>query len=59
MDYAKKLSSKGVSTQIIPPFAKWKFNRLSISDYDTYALAQTNADAAKAEYGSGVWVIRY
>jgi cytoskeletal protein RodZ len=59
MDYAKKLSSKGVSTKIIPPFAKWKFNRLSISDYDTYALAQTNADAAKAEYGSGVWVIRY
>jgi len=59
MDYAKKLSAKGVSSKIIPPFGKWKFNRLAISDFDTYALAQTSADAAKPEYGSGVWVIRY
>ncbi|MBK5278063.1 MAG: hypothetical protein JJE09_04280 [Bacteroidia bacterium] len=59
MDYAKKLSAKGVSTKIIPPFGKWKFNRLSIGDYDTFALAQTNADVAKAEYGDGVWVIKY
>ncbi len=59
MDYAKKLSSKGVSTKVIPPFGQWKFNRLSIGDYDTFALAQTNADAAKTEYGDGVWVIRY
>jgi len=59
MDYAKKLSAKGVSTKIIPPFGKWKFNRLSIGDYDTFALAQSSADAAKPEYGSGVWVIRY
>lgn len=59
MDYAKKLSAKGVSTKVIPPFGKWKFNRLSIGDYDTFALAQTNADAVKSEYGDGVWVIKY
>ena len=59
MDYAKKLSPTGVSSKIIPPYGKWKFNRLSIGDYDTFELAQTNADAAKAEYGDGVWVIRY
>ena len=59
MDYAKKLSTKGVSTKIIPPFGKWKFNRLSIGDFETFALAQTSADAAKAEYGDGVWVIKY
>ena len=59
MDYAKKLSAKGVSSKIIPPFGKWKFNRLSIGDYDTFALAQTNADAAKTEYGADEWVIRY
>ncbi len=59
MDYAKKLSAKGVSTKVIPPFGKWKFNRLAIGDYDTFALAQTNADAAKTEYGDGVWVIKY
>ena len=59
MDYAKKLGSKGVSTKIIPPFGKWKFNRLAIGDFDTFALAQTNADGAKTEYGDGVWVIKY
>jgi cytoskeletal protein RodZ len=59
MDYAKKLSAKGVSSKIIPPFGKWKFNRLSIGDFETFALAQTSADAAKAEYGDGVWVIKY
>lgn len=59
MDYAKKQSAKGKSSKIIPPYGKWKFHRLAISDYDTYAIAQTNADAAKAEYGNGVWVIKY
>ena len=59
MDRAKAVSPKGVSTKIIPPFGKWKYFRLTIGDYDTYALAQTSADAAKAEYGGGVWVIKY
>lgn len=59
MDRAKAISPKGVSTKIIPPFAKWKYFRLTIGDYDTYAIAQTNADAAKAEHGDGVWVIKY
>jgi cytoskeletal protein RodZ len=59
MDYAKKLSVKGTSTKIIPPFGKWKFFRLAVGDYDTYATAQANADGVKGEYGSGVWVIKY
>lgn len=59
MDYAKKLSAKGTGTKIIPPFGKWKFYRLAVSDYDTYATAQTNADGVKGEYGSDVWVIKY
>lgn len=59
MDYAKKLSAKGVGTKIIPPFGKSKFNRMAISDFDTYAAAQSAADASKAEYGNEVWVIRY
>jgi hypothetical protein len=59
MDYAKKLSVKGVSTKIIPPFGKYKFSRLAIGDYDTFASAQTNADAAKADYGGEVWVLKF
>ncbi|MFM8912872.1 MAG: hypothetical protein ACKOE6_08165, partial [Flammeovirgaceae bacterium] len=59
MDYAKKLSAKGVSTKIIPPFGKSKFSRITISDHDSFAAGQTAADAAKTEYGDAVWVIRY
>jgi hypothetical protein len=59
MDYAKRLSAKGVSTKIIPPFDKYKFSRLAIGDYDTFATAQSSADAAKTEYGSAVWVLKF
>jgi len=59
MDYAKKLSAKGVSTKIIPPFGNYKFSRLAIGDYDTFAIAQSSADAAKGEYGSAVWVLKF
>ncbi len=59
MDNAKKMSAKGVSTKIIPPFGKWKFYRLAISDFDSFAGAQSNADAMKSEYGPATWVMRY
>ncbi len=59
MDFAKKLSAKGISTKIIPPYGDGKFYRLAIADHDSWASAQSNADATKADYGSGVWVIKY
>ncbi|MFN7493895.1 MAG: SPOR domain-containing protein [Cyclobacteriaceae bacterium] len=59
MDHAKKLSAKGISSKIIPPFGKSKFNRLAIGDHDTFANAQSAADASKADYGDAVWVIKY
>jgi hypothetical protein len=59
MDEAKKLSAKGVSAKIIPPFGKTKFYRLAIADGDTYADTQTRADGMKGEYGEKVWVVRY
>jgi hypothetical protein len=59
MDYAKKLSTQGVSSKIIPPFAKYKLYRLTISDTDTFASAQETADAKKAEYGDALWVLKY
>jgi len=58
-DYAKKLSAKGTSSKIIPPFGKWKFYRLTIGDFDTYAAAQASADSSKPEFGEGAWVIKY
>ena len=59
MDFAKKLSAKGVSTKIIPPFGGKNFYRLAIADHDSFASAQSNADAVKTDYGSAVWVIKY
>jgi cytoskeletal protein RodZ len=59
MDYAKKLSAQGINLKVIPPFGAKKFHRLAIADHDTFAQAQANADAAKATYGSGVWVLKY
>lgn len=59
MDYAKRLSATGVNLKVIPPFGGKQFHRLAIADHDTFASAQTNADAAKATYGNGVWVLKY
>lgn len=59
MDYAKKLSTQGVNLKVIPPFGGKNFHRLAIADHDTFAQAQANADAAKATYGTGVWVLKY
>lgn len=60
MDYAKKLSLKGVSSKIIPPFGKTKFYRIAVDVADTYADAQANADSKKGgDYGDAVWVVKY
>lgn len=59
MDYAKKLSGNGVSSKIIPPFAKYKFYRLTIADGDTFASAQEVANSKKSEYGDALWVLKY
>lgn len=60
MDRAKKLGATGKSTKIIPPFGKWKYYRLCMAqDYDSFASAQSSADASKAEYGDALWVMKY
>lgn len=59
MDHAKKLSTQGISTKIIPPFGKYKFYRLTIADGDTFASAQEVANTKKADFGEAVWVLKY
>ena len=59
MDHAKKLSTQGVSSKIIPPFGKYKLFRLAIADGDTFASAQEVANSKKPEYGDAVWVLKY
>lgn len=59
MDYAKKLSPKGVSSKVIPPSGKVKFYRLAVAEGDSYASTQSTADGLKSEYEGGAWVIKF
>ena len=59
MDYAKKLSAKGITCKIIPPYGKVKFSRLTVAEGDTYADTQKVADGLKGEYTDALWVIKY
>jgi hypothetical protein len=59
MDYAKKLTPKGLNPKIIPPHNKVKFYRLAIAEGDTWASTQATADQLKSEYAGGTWVVKY
>jgi hypothetical protein len=59
MDEAQRKSVKGISSKIIPPYGKWKYFRLTISDFDTFALADTNAKETAAQYDGKLWVLKY
>ena len=60
MDYARKLSRKGVTSHIIPPYGKVRFHRLAVADGDTYETTQATADGMKGgDYGDNLWVLKY
>jgi hypothetical protein len=60
MDYARKLSQKGVTSHIIPPYGKVSFHRLAVANGDTYQTAQATADGMKGgDYGDNLWVLKY
>ena len=59
MDEAQRKSANGISTKIIPPYGKWKYFRLTISDFDTFALADANAKETAAQYDGKLWVMKY
>ncbi|HMQ00431.1 MAG TPA: hypothetical protein PKC24_11670 [Cyclobacteriaceae bacterium] len=59
IDYAKKLSKQGVSTQLIPPFGRSKFHRLTVGNHGSWAEAAASAEGLKGTYGDAVWVIKY
>lgn len=59
MDYAKKLTDKGVNAKIIPPYGNVKFHRLTVAEGESFAAAQQTAEQLKSEYTEAIWVIRY
>jgi len=58
MDYAKKLSKKGVNSKIIPPHGKVKFFRIAVAEAGSYSDAQAKADGMKGDY-TDAWVVKY
>jgi hypothetical protein len=59
-DFGNQLVKKGSTVRIIPPFGKTKFHRLAVDVKDTYADAQSAADAMKGgDFGSEIWVVKY
>lgn len=59
MDYAKKLSEKGINAKVIPPYGNVRFHRLTVAEGDSFAATQQLADGLKGEYNEGAWVIKY
>jgi hypothetical protein len=58
-DYAKKLSKKGVHSQIITPTHGKHFVRLSVAQATTWKEAKEKADELKPAYGEHIWVMKY
>ncbi len=58
-DYAKKLSKKGVHSQIINPTHGKHFVRLSVAQATTWKEAKQKADELKSAYGDHIWVMKY
>ena len=59
MDYARRLSAKGVNAKIIAPFGNVKFHRLAVAEGESFAAAAQTAETLKGEYTDGTWVIKY
>ena len=59
MDYAQELSAGGQSVKIIQPYGRVKFYRVAVQDLENWNDAQNTANEFKAQYGDGVWVIKY
>lgn len=59
MDYAKKLSERGINPKIIPPYGNVKFHRLTVAEGETFASTQQTADQLKGEYSEALWVLKY
>lgn len=59
MDYAKKLAKQGQKVEIIPPYGKNKFHRITIDNLDSQAAGENRINELKSEFGQDVWLIKY
>ena len=59
MDYAKRLTDKGVNAKIVAPYGRVKFHRLTVAEGETFAAAHQTAEQLKGQYSEDIWVIKY
>lgn len=58
-DYARELSAQGKSPIVIPPFKDYRYYRVAIAQFESFADAQASLDSYKTEYGNDIWTLRY
>lgn len=59
MDFAKALAQNGQSPQIIPPFRDYRFYRVAIAEFGTFAEAEAQAPSYGEQFGREAWPLRY
>lgn len=59
MDYAKRLTDKGVNAKIVAPYGRVRFHRLTVAEGETFAAAHETAEQLKGQYSDDIWVIKY
>jgi cell division septation protein DedD len=58
-DLGEKLKADGVSSALLTPKGSKKFNRLTLGDFGSFNEAQEEANKLKAEFGDGLWVLKF
>ena len=58
-DLVAKLSANGVTTMVLMPKTEKIYTRVALSDFGSWAEAQSVAEQMKGEYGDKVWVYKY
>jgi hypothetical protein len=58
-DHAKTLAEQGKSPIIIPPFNEYRFYRVAIAGFDSFADAKAELPQYQSEFGKDVWPLRY
>jgi hypothetical protein len=58
-DYADELAQDGISSFIIPPFGKSKFNRVAIEETTSFADASSRATELAGQFKETPWPLKY
>ena len=59
MRHGRRLADQGHQVQIISPFSRWRYYRISLANYSTYREAAQQLGRYRREFGSDVWVLPY